>query len=44
MNYDIVADVYKPSSCVRERYNVWDRFGKRTLNSFETLAAPCDEE
>lgn len=37
MKYDVVANVYAAAGCRRMEFEVWDRFGARTLNRFENL-------
>lgn len=37
MKYDVVANVYTAAGCRKMEFEVWDRFGARTLNSFENL-------
>ena len=44
MKYRLLVYVYPPtSSCVQERYEVWDRFGTKTLSEAESLADPCPQ-
>jgi hypothetical protein len=42
MKYDLVAEVYVPNqACQVVHFDVWDRFGDKTLNESDVLADKC---